>query len=428
MLKVISNFAGAVRFCAVIAAAMLAGACEPADEQSGQEEQSGPNSLIYVWMSDAAAEVPNFLAVIDADSTSGTYGTILKTIPTEGIRGDAHHTNVTLPKSGMLFANDFMGNGTHIFEMTDPENPVFRGSFGNIGDYSFAHSFAELPNGNILATYQTAGEGDDEAGGLVELTTAGEMVQAGSAYPGDPDLFVRPYGLLLLPHLDRAVTTSHDMKRGGIARHVQVWRLSDLTLLHTVPMPVEGRGDAEIEAFEPRLLADGKTVMFVTLSCGLYTLDGVDGDAPQINFAHDFGAEFCFLPVRGGKYWVQTVVDSFDEGVGEIIVLDVSNPNNPALVDQLDMAPGMVPHWLSPDQTGKRIVVTGYGAELENRVMLLNFDPESGKIWIDQAFGAGNAAGPGVMIDNMSRPQGDPGSASAHGAVFWPAADPSWAN
>lgn len=419
-----------MRFFTVICVALLTAACGQSDEQAAQDIESSPDSLIYAWMFDAAQEVPNFLAVIDADAASETYGSILKTIPTEGIRGHAHHINFTLPRSGKLFTNDFAGNGSFIFDTSDPQNPFLQNTFGSIGDYSFAHTFAELPNGNMLATFQTSGEANDIPGGLVELTTSGELVQAGSADPGNPDLFIRPYSMVMLPHLDRVVTTSFDMKQGDIGRHIQIWRLSDLTLLHTVPVaaPNGGRAGVAENPFEIRLLADGKTVMFVTISCGLYTLTDVDGDAPLVTYLYDFEGEYCFLPIREGKYWVQTVVPDFEGGDGALMVMDVSNPASPVVVDRLDMAAGMVPHWLAPDDSGKRIVLTGYGAELGNRVMLLNFDPETGKITIDQAFGGGNAAGPGVMTDQMDRPEGEPGPAAAHGAVFWPPADPTWKN
>lgn len=430
MVQVLNRPKRAIEFGVIVAVAVLTAACGQAEEQAGQPEQTSPESLIYAWMFDAAQEVPNFLAVIDADAASETYGTILKTIPTEGIRGDAHHSNFTLPYSGKLFANDFAGNGSFIFDTSDPHNPVLQNTFGNIGDYSFAHTFAELPNGNMLATFQTTGEANDLPGGLVELTTTGELVQAGSADPGNPDLFIRPYSMVLLPHLDRVVTTVNDMKAGDVGRHMQVWRLSDLKLLHTVPVaaPDGGRAGVAENPFEVRLLADGKTVMFVTLSCGLYTLTDVDSDAPQVTYLHDFEGEFCFLPIREGNYWVQTVVPDFEGGDGALVVMDVSDPASPVVADRIDMAPGMVPHWLAPENSGKRIVLTGFGAELGNRVMLLNFDPQTGKIEIDQTFGAGNEAGPGVMIDMINRPQGEPGPAEAHGAVFWPPADPTWKN
>ncbi len=423
MFKTIYGATGSVRLGAIILTAMLTSACEPAE----QIEQSGPESLLYVWMFDEGAEAPDFLAVINADASSEAYGEVLNTVPADGIRGHAHHTNITLPSSGMLFANDHMGNYTYIFDTNDPGHPVLHGSFGNIAGYSFPHSFSELPNGNVLATFQTKGDGNETAGGLLELTTSGELVQAGDADPANSDIFIRPYGIVLLPHFDRVITTNFDMRGADLGQHIQVWRLSDLKLLHTVRVPAAER-NVEINPFEARLLADGKTVMFQTLSCGLYTVSGIEDDEPQVQFVRSFEGEFCGLPIREGKYWVQTVESETAGMPNRMIVLDISDPLNPVEVDRVTFPDGMGPHWVSPDQSGGRIVVTGYGAEMNRRVIVLNFDVETGSLEIDPNFGDGDEAGPGVIIDRVSWPHGDVGPATAHGAVFWPPVDPDWKN
>ena len=76
--------------------------------------------------------------------------------------------------------------------------------------------------------------------------------------------------------------------------------------------------------------------------------------------------------------------------------------------------------------------MTGYNDDLSRRVMLLDFDPGTGKIWLDMAFGEGEGNGsgfmPGVMIDRESWPHGPSGPATAHGAIFWPPATPDWKN
>lgn len=392
------------------------------------EPKNQPDSLLFIWLHDADAEAANFLAVIDADKASATYGQVITTVPAGEVRGRAHHTSITLPFSGILFANDFDGNHTYIYDTGVKTAPVLKGSFGAMGEYGFAHSFSELPNGNILATFQSKGSGNETPGGLVELTVEGKLVQIGDAGPGDPEIFLRPYGIVLLPGQDRVVTTTFDMRGAGNASSMQVWRLSDLKLLATLPVPVATGREVHINPFEGRVLADGKTVMFETLSCGLYLMTGVGGGAPKITYLHDFGGEYCGLPVRLGKYWLQTVESEKEGGVNAIIVLDISNPSSPKEVDRLNFEPGYGPHWSSPDSSGRRIVITGYGKNLSRRVLMLDFDPATGKVTIDTGFGNGDAFGPGVMIDREAWPHGKTGPAVAHGAVFWPPADPDWKN
>ena len=73
---------------------------------------------------------------------------------------------------------------------------------------------------------------------------AGWSAPARAAVPRvDPG--VRPYSLAVLPALDRVVTTASDMHLESRSAAVQVWRLSDLTLLQTMLLPPGQRGDEQ---------------------------------------------------------------------------------------------------------------------------------------------------------------------------------------
>ena len=79
-----------------------------------------------------------------------------------------------------------------------------------------------------------------------------------------------------MPALDRIVTTTTDMHQDFPAsRNVQLWRLSDLSLLKTFSLPDGPAGDEALLTAEPRLLPDGKTVLVSTFSCGLYLMEGL---------------------------------------------------------------------------------------------------------------------------------------------------------
>lgn len=399
-------------------------AVEPSEQSSSAQTDGG--ARLYVWLYDADGIDPDFLAVIDAEPASDSYGQVLTTVPAGEVRGGAHHTSLVMPSSGILFANYFLGNHSYIFDTQVGTGPALTGSFGNIGEYSFAHSFSELPNGNILATYQSKGDQNMIPGGLVELSLDGQVIQTGDADPGDPDIYLRPYGLVLLPDSDRAMVTTYDMRGIGLARHIQIWRLSDLTLLQTMPVPPSPTRQTNIDPFAGRVLADGQTIMFETLSCGLYLLTGVGDDAPVIRFVHDFGSEYCGVPVRIGNYWVQTLEAETEGGDNGIVVLDVSQPSSPVEVDRISFDGSFGPHWSSHNLAGTRIVINGYYDNLARRTLMLVFDPLTGQIEIDQAFGEGDEFGPGLMIDRDVWPHGETGPAVAHGAVFWPPAKPDW--
>jgi hypothetical protein len=101
------------------------------------------------------------------------------------------------------------------------------------------------------------------------------------------DRDLRPYSLAVVPQLDRVVTTSADMHGVTVGRSVQVWRLSDLTLLHTVLLPPGPRGNEHLHPAEVRVLGDGTSVMVATFRCGLYVLSELDG-IPVAKLARSF--------------------------------------------------------------------------------------------------------------------------------------------
>ena len=72
-----------------------------------------------------------------------------------------------------------------------------------------------------------------------------------------------PYSVLPLPAMNRAVSTTTDMDEAdtvATAKWVQIWRLSDLTLLRTIALPPGPRGNENQYTGESRLLEDGRSI------------------------------------------------------------------------------------------------------------------------------------------------------------------------
>ncbi|RPF78802.1 MAG: hypothetical protein CBC65_009935 [Rhodothermaceae bacterium TMED105] len=388
---------------------------------------SDSDQYLYVWMHDVGFEDPNFLAVIDADDESSTYGNLLNTISVNETVGMAHHTPLFLPSSGMIFANDFHNSHTYVFDTSNPVKPIVINDFNKIEPYSFPHSYSELPNGNILTTFQTK-EGLETVGGIVELDYKGKYLRASDAQPQEETIFMRPYGIVLIPDFNKIVTTNYDMHQTNIGYHIQIWDMDSLELLSTLKLPhVDGMINDQ-NPFEGRLLSDGSTVMFQTFSCGLFVLDGIETSNPTITKVFKFSDKpSCSVPVRLDNYWIQTVA-SDSGGFNGIVVLDITDPYNPVETYRLETGNDMGPHWLSPNASGEKIVLTGYFKELEKRVLMLDFDTKSGKLSIDERFGFGDENGAGFMLDREEWPHGGVGPAMAHGAIFWPSAPPDWSN
>ena len=379
--------------------------------------ESSGSTHVFAWAWDVDKAADDFLAVVDVDRRSATYGQVVRTLPAPGGRG-AHHVEYEMSTS-QLFANSFETGHTFVFDLSDPVHPRLFSDFGDAGPYSHPHSFARTPSGTVLATYQGLAADHRATGGLVELDDRGRMLRAASAAnPVDRDL--RPYSLAVVPQLDRVVTTSADMHGVTVGRSVQVWRLSDLTLLHTVLLPPGPRGNEHLHPAEVRALGDGTSVMVATFRCGLYVLSELDG-MPVAKLARSFpwsaveGEDTdCNVPVRSGRFWVQPVGTT-----GSLVVLDVSTPAKPAIVDELAFGVDARPHWLALEPGGKRIVMTG-GGTLAGGVYLIDMDPETGKLHLARDLPATGSGIPGIRYDRDEWPHGKTGPAFAHGAVFGP--------
>ena len=384
-----------------------------------------PKELLYVWLHDIGFEDPNFLAVINADSESENYGELVDTIPVFETVGMAHHTPIFLPSSGLIYANDFHNSHTYIYETSNPLKPKLSKSFGKIKGYSFPHSYSELPNGNIISTFQTKG-GINTVGGLVEFTPEGNYLRSSDADMAEESIFLRPYGIVLVPKLNRIITTNYDMHETDNSYHIQIWDMKTLEQLHTIRLPKTEDKIIDQNPFEGRLLSDGETVLFQTFSCGLYMLNSLDQNMPKISYVHHFAeGPFCSLPVRLDNFWIQTVA-SDKGGFNGVVVLDITDPANPIEVDRLDTGEDYGTHWLSPNKSGDKIVLTGFFKELERRVMVLDFNKTTGEISVDESFGILDDKKPGFRLDREVWPHGQTGEAMAHGAIYWPAADPDW--
>ena len=371
---------------------------------------------LYLWTASADSTQPDFLAVLDVRPNAAGYGRLVTTVPVPGRKNGPHHTEHEMAPGGRLFANGFGSGQSFVFDVRDPKRVRIERQFGDVAGMMHPHSFARLPNGNVLATFQMQHDSLGVApGGLVELTPDGRLVRASSAAVAGVDRRIRPYSAAILPALDRIVTTTTDMAADTPVRAVQLWRLSDLRLLRTFDLSPGPRGDEAMLTAEPRVLADGKTVLVSTFNCGLYLLSGVDGDDPSGRLVSSFPMlknESCAIPVIAGDYYLVTV-----PAWRAVVSLDISDPARPREVSRLTLDSADVPHWIALEPNQRRLVITGYGA-LEHRVLIATFDARTGRLALDTSFRDEGATVPGVRMEGKSWPHGGRAAAMPHGAVF----------
>ena len=81
-------------------------ACVSGPALAQEQASTRAGHYLFVWAGDYALQGNDFLAVIDADPASASYGRLTTTLATDQKTLRVHHTEYTMPASGMLFAND----------------------------------------------------------------------------------------------------------------------------------------------------------------------------------------------------------------------------------------------------------------------------------------------------------------------------------
>jgi hypothetical protein len=401
------------------AATAIASFCSTWQVRSDEHKGDAPGHYLFIWAGDRAFKGNDFLVVIDADPASAAYGHVVTTLATDQPTVRVHHTEYTMPESGMLFANDHDAGRTFIFDVRDARHPRIAASFTDLAGYMHPHSFVRLPNGHVLATFQHAhhvgvAAADGRTGGLVEIDDSGRPIRSASnADPAFADALLMPYGLVVLPSVDRVVSTNSSMHIDGelfSGVTYQVWRLSDLKLLKTALLDVGADHYAHIAPEEPRLAPDG-SVLVQTLGCGLERITAIQSGEPGSKLVYRFPGNWCGVPTVVGHFFVQSV-----PAIHGFIVLDISDPAKPIEVSRLKLSESYRSHWTAWDPLTHRLVVTS-GATPEDRTYLLKLDTATGGLTMDDAFRDVDGQS-GFSFSERDWPHGWRGVGTPHGAVF----------
>lgn len=406
-----------------VVAVLVAIACSGCTAPDTLSEGSSQASYLFVWAGDKDEADSDFLAVVDARRSEPTYGQVLATLPV-GVGGTMpHHTEYEYPPGDTLFANGWASGQTFVIDVHNPVEPRLVAQFEDVDGYRYPHSFARLPNGHVLATFQSRGDRYAPPGGLVEMDSRGGGVRSASAATPEIDSSLTwPYSLAVLPEINRAVSTSSDMGMPPLSEweyhwtyHVQLWALDELRLLASVPLPAVDGKEYHFAPSEPRVLDDG-SVYVATFGCGLFRIEGLEAEQPFATFVHAFPGsltpgEECAVPVVYGDYWIQTTA-----ALPGLIALDVSDPEAPVEASRLVLDERYrMPHWIAADRTSGRLVVTGMDASW---VLVVAIHPETGVLSIDETFRDSEAGLAGIDFDRATWPHGATGGAVVHGALF----------
>lgn len=426
-------------FVALLATAMTPVASaetgEPASPaMKADSEQAAPSRYLLVFAGDDWRTKPwseDFFVTYDLAT-----GKPVASTPIGHSGSMPHHTEYTLPSPGdLLWANAHHAEEILLLDWSDPLKIRIADRIKAPAPLRFPHDFKRLSDGAMMVGFLrsegASPEPGDETmpgnhGGIAEYRPDGTLVRASSAAASGLPHPVRPYSFVEIDGGRRLVTTSAAMMEKSSADVVQVWRRSDLKLLHTLVVPpgADQTGKPVPAAagapFAAKVMTDG-SILISTYGCGFYRLGGAEGETPRLTHvltisptSADDSRGSCGVPSLSGQYWIQPVGKE-----GRVAVFDISSPASPREIFSLSIAPGFAPHWSALDPRSDRVVI-GAEAGMEEAMAILRLDPQSGALRFDDRLT--DAKGRKGFLDFTQEewPHGRTGPAWGHAALFIP--------
>src|SRR5262245_19956488 len=219
---------------------------------SGLSMASGegrPDKHLFIWAGDQARQAPDFLAVVDFDEDSPSYGKVVTTVPLPGpgeSGNEPHH--VGLSRNGKILACGGLlsvlkgQKEIFFFDVSEPESPRLI-SRADPPNSAITDEFYPLHGGGFLVTMMGSAQGS-HPGRVAEFDRRLRLVAEHPANP--PAEGFNPHGISVRHELNLMVTsdfvcpatTLHAVPGGLYLRgSVRVWDFRARRIVRTVTLP-----------------------------------------------------------------------------------------------------------------------------------------------------------------------------------------------
>jgi 56kDa selenium binding protein (SBP56) len=375
------------------------------DQEKNDQEHRRPDHdrerYLFVCAGDQAREAPDFMAVIDFDPSSASYGKVLATVPfpaSSASGNEPHHVGLssdgrTLACGGLLSVLKGQKE-IFFFDVTRPTAPRFiRAADPPLS--AITDEFHPLPGGGFLVTMMGGPQGH-HPGRVAEFDASLQLVAEHPKSP--PDDGFNPHGISVRPELNLMVTsdficpstTLHAVPGDlDLRGSIRVWSLRSRRIVRTIPIPGAGGtidvqlipGDRRARAYTAGMLDDK-----------LYLVDTRAGRArPVFDFstiAKGGWPQLMRMTRDGTRLFVSMNV------AGRVAMLDTSDPSRPTLIATADLGADSGPHYLTLTRDERRLVVSDYflneddfgkvHQEGDHKVHVLSVRPDT--LTLDPAF------------------------------------------
>ncbi len=351
---------------------VLAGTAFSATNEHGRKEK--PPKTLYVWAGDQARVAPDFLAVVDFDESSRTYGKVIRTVPVPGpgnAGNEPHHCNLSADKKilacGGLLALLRGQNSIFFFDVSDARYPRYlfstNGTLSNITD-----DFLPLENGGFLVTQMGSYTGG-VPGRVAEFDRNLAMVGEWPEMPPEHDF--NPHGISVRPDLNLMVTSDFMMPDSSLnvvpgdpmlRGIIRVWNFRNRSIVRSIVIPTAvGTMDVKLIPGDRR----GRAFTAGMFDGLVYLVDTARGTYKTVFDCEDI-VPHVEVPVRGGMTQLLAMPNSGDRLIfasfqaGQIGMLDVSDPEHPVQSGIVNLGLNAGPHMIKLTDDDKRLVVSDY--------------------------------------------------------------------
>lgn len=359
----------------------MASPVKPQAEQSAGEApdphggHAPEATTLYVWASDQAGRAPDFLAVIDFDQRSPTYGRVLSTVPVPppgNIGNEPHHCHTSVNQKilacGGLLSVLRGQNDIFFFDISEARRPRFLFST-HAPSSSITDDFLPLPTGGFLVTNMGSASGGP-GGRVVEFDRNLRLVgEYPAVSPGDGTF--NPHGidadfgrnlLVTSDFVNPASTLNAVPGPVELRSSLRFWNLRDRRIVRTVFLPDQaGTMDVKLIPGDAR----GRAVTANMFTGLVYTVDPTDGSFVQ-SFDCDSIVPHVAVPVDGGMTQLlamprsgrRLIFGSFQ--AGQVGMLDITDRSHFKQVSVVSFGIDAGPHSIHLTHDDRRLVVTDY--------------------------------------------------------------------
>jgi selenium-binding protein 1 len=332
---------------------------------------------LYVWAGDEWRLLPDFLAVIDFDERSPTYGRVLRTVPLPppgNVGNEPHHCNLSADKQilacGGLLSVLSAQPGIFFFDVSRARHPRFLFSVATPNS-SITDDFLPLPDGGFLVTQMGSASGGSP-GRLAEFD---RRLRPVGEHPRLPPLDgFNPHGISANFTRNLLVTSDFIMPASTLnvwpgpielRGALRFWDLAKREIVRTVQLPEAwGSMDVKLIPGDPH----GRAITANMFSGLVYTVDPTVGSVVQ-SFDCEEIVPHVDVPVRGGMVQLlamprvgdRLIFASFE--AGQVGMLDISDPDHFTQKAVVDLGLGAGPHMIALTDDDARLVVTDYFLE-----------------------------------------------------------------